>query len=82
VGDVVLLRDDNRDGRAEPPVVVARRPQMHGIVLKDDTVFLVTVKAVFTASRQAMADSARRPAPCGAWTTASTGSAMTISRKS
>ena len=53
VGDVVLLKDTNGDGRAEAPIVVARRPQMHGIALTKGQVFLVTVKEVFVAERKA-----------------------------
>lgn len=52
VGDVLLLRDQNDDGMAEPPLVVARRPQMHGIAVTDTHVFLATVKEVFTTTRQ------------------------------
>jgi glucose/arabinose dehydrogenase len=51
VGDVVLLRDADRDGRADAPVVVARRPQLHGIAFAGDHAFLVTVKEIFSASR-------------------------------
>ena len=53
VGDVLLVRDQNGDGIAEAPVVVARRPQMHGIAVAKDQVFLTTVKEVFTAPLQA-----------------------------
>ena len=53
VGDVLLVRDQNGDGMAEAPVVVARRPQMHGIAVAGDQVFLATVKEVFTAPLQA-----------------------------
>jgi glucose/arabinose dehydrogenase len=52
VGDVLLVRDQNGDGAAEAPVVVARRPQMHGIAVAGNQVFLATVKEVFTAERQ------------------------------
>jgi glucose/arabinose dehydrogenase len=51
-GDVVLLKDANRDGRADPPIVVARRPQMHGIALAKDGVYLATVKEVFVTDRK------------------------------
>lgn len=52
VGDVLLVRDTNGDGVAEAPVVVARRPQMHGIAVAKDQLFLTTVKEVFIAPLQ------------------------------
>jgi glucose/arabinose dehydrogenase len=51
-GDVVLLKDENRDGRADGHVVVARRPQMHGIALSGNQMYLATVKDVFVADRR------------------------------
>lgn len=51
-GDVLLLRDRDGDGRADSPVTVARRPQMHGIALDGDRVFLITVKEVYTTARK------------------------------
>jgi len=50
-GDVIMLRDQHRNGRAEPPIVVARRPQMHGIALDGTKVYLATVKELFVADR-------------------------------
>jgi len=52
-GDVLLLTDRDGDGRAEKPVIVARRPQMHGIAVDGSQVYLVTVKEVFVSERQA-----------------------------
>ena len=52
-GDVIMLRDPHRSGKAEAPVVVARRPQMHGIALDGTKVYLVTVKELFVAERAA-----------------------------
>lgn len=51
VGDVLMLRDADGDGKAEPPVTVARRPQMHGIAIAGRRVYLVTVKELFVANR-------------------------------
>jgi glucose/arabinose dehydrogenase len=51
-GDVLMFRDVDGDGRAEPAVVVARRPQMHGIALAGTKVYLVTVKELFVAERR------------------------------
>lgn len=49
-GDVVLLKDEDGDGKADgAPVVVASRAGMHGIAIRGDKVYLVTVKEVFVA---------------------------------
>lgn len=50
VGDVVLLRDKDGDGKADESKVVASRPQMHGIAIDGETIYLATVKDVFKAS--------------------------------
>ena len=49
VGDVVLLKDGDGDGKAEEAVTVASRPNMHGIAFDGDTVFLVTIHDVYKA---------------------------------
>jgi Raf kinase inhibitor-like YbhB/YbcL family protein len=49
VGDVVMLRDEDGDGRAEVQTTVASRPGMHGIAIDGDDVYLATVKEVFKA---------------------------------
>jgi glucose/arabinose dehydrogenase len=51
IGDVLMLRDANGDGKAEQPMTVARRPQMHGIAINGSQVYLVTVKELFVANR-------------------------------
>lgn len=49
-GDVLLLKDENGDGKAdEAPLQVAARAQTHGLAIKDNKLFLVTVKEVFVA---------------------------------
>lgn len=49
-GDVLLLKDENGDGKADgPPITVANRAQAHGLAIKDGTLYLATVKEVFTA---------------------------------
>ena len=50
VGDVVMLKDTNSDGRADEVKTVASRPNMHGIAIDGDTVFLVTIHDVYSAS--------------------------------
>ncbi len=56
VGDVVMLRDADGDGRAgegpEERRVVAQRPMMHGVEVDGDTVYLTTVSEVFRTTRR------------------------------
>lgn len=49
VGDVVMLRDADGDGRADAARTVASRPGMHGIAFHGDAVFLATVNDVYAA---------------------------------
>jgi len=49
VGDVVLLRDEDGDGRADGVETVASRPGMHGIAFDGNRVFLATVNDVYVA---------------------------------
>jgi Raf kinase inhibitor-like YbhB/YbcL family protein len=49
-GDVLLLKDENGDGKADkPPVQVVARAQAHGLAIKGNKLYLVTVKEVFVA---------------------------------
>ncbi|HET8727621.1 MAG TPA: sorbosone dehydrogenase family protein, partial [Alphaproteobacteria bacterium] len=48
-GDLLMMRDDDRDGQADGVRVVARRPGMHGIAIDGDRMYLATVKEVFAA---------------------------------
>lgn len=49
-GDVLMLRDQNADGKADKaPVVVANRPQTHGLAVHDGKLYIVTVKELFVA---------------------------------
>lgn len=50
VGDVVMLRDTDGDGKADEQSVVANRPQMHGIAIEDDEIYLATVTDVYRAN--------------------------------
>ena len=43
-GDVVMLEDKDNDGTAEEPRTVLRLPHVHGIAIKEGTVFLATVR--------------------------------------
>jgi glucose/arabinose dehydrogenase len=52
-GDVVALRDENGDGRAEAPDRVVRRlPGVHGITLHGGRMYVATVDAVYSAPLQ------------------------------
>jgi len=49
-GDVLLLRDANGDGRADgAPIQVASRAGAHGLAIRDNKLYLVTVKELFVA---------------------------------
>lgn len=50
VGDVVMLKDGDHDGIADVQKVVANRPQMHGVAIKGDTMYLATIKDVYRAT--------------------------------
>lgn len=52
VGDVVMLKV-GADGKAAAPVTVASRPQLHGIAIKGDKMWLATVADVFVADIKA-----------------------------
>jgi Raf kinase inhibitor-like YbhB/YbcL family protein len=53
-GDVLLLRDRDRDGRADgAPVTVANRAGAHGLAIHAGKLYLATVKEVFVADIQA-----------------------------
>lgn len=53
-GDVILLKDENGDGKADAaPIQVAARAQAHGLAIKDNRLYLVTVKEVFVADIKA-----------------------------
>lgn len=47
VGDVLLLKDNNGDGKADEKRVVANRPDMHGIAINGNTMYLATVNDVY-----------------------------------
>jgi Raf kinase inhibitor-like YbhB/YbcL family protein len=49
VGDVVMLRDEDSDGKADVRRTVASRPMMHGVAIDGDTVYLTTVAEVYRA---------------------------------
>ena len=48
-GDVMMLRDTNGDGQADETKAVWQKDQVHGIALRGDQLYLVTVNEVFRA---------------------------------
>ncbi|MDX5436934.1 MAG: PQQ-dependent sugar dehydrogenase, partial [Pontibacter sp.] len=48
-GTVTMLRDSNKDGKADKQQVVATKEGMHGIAIRDNKAYLVTVNEVYTA---------------------------------
>ncbi|ARU27209.1 YbhB/YbcL family Raf kinase inhibitor-like protein [Cellvibrio sp. PSBB006] len=52
VGDVLLLRDTNGDGKSDEQRIVANRPGMHGIAISDNTMYLATVNDVYRTTIQ------------------------------
>ena len=47
-----MLRDTDGDGTADVQEVVAQKPDLHGIALRGDTMYLTTVREIYTAERQ------------------------------
>lgn len=52
VGDVIMLRDTDGDGKADEQRVVANRPGMHGIAIEGTDVYLATVKDIYRTGIQ------------------------------
>ncbi|MTI25933.1 PQQ-dependent sugar dehydrogenase [Fulvivirga kasyanovii] len=48
-GDVYLLSDDNKDGKAEVKKKVLQLDKVHGLDIKDDWLYMVTVNEVYRA---------------------------------
>jgi Raf kinase inhibitor-like YbhB/YbcL family protein len=49
-GDILLLKDRNRDGKADGPAIwAAHRPGTHGITIHGNNLYLVTVKELFVS---------------------------------
>ncbi|MCW1915854.1 PQQ-dependent sugar dehydrogenase [Luteolibacter sp. GHJ8] len=48
-GDILLLEDPDKDGAAEAPRKVLELPHVHGIAIKGSTVFLATIREVYSA---------------------------------
>ena len=52
IGDVVLLVDEDKNGEADEKKIVANRPNMHGIAIDGDTLFLVTNHDIYRTQIQ------------------------------
>ena len=48
-GEVILLKDENKDGKAEQPQKVLTLDQVHGLAIQNDWLYIVTVNEVFRA---------------------------------
>ncbi len=53
VGDVVMLKDAKGEGRSDVQRVVASRPDMHGIAIDGNTMYLATIRDVYKADIKA-----------------------------
>ena len=51
-GTISLLRDTNNDGRADVQRVVFTRKQAHGIAIKGDEMFIMTIRELYKAPHQ------------------------------
>ena len=51
-GDCLMLRDTNGDGRADEQQVVAQKPYMHGIAIRDGRIYLAAVTEVYVTDIQ------------------------------
>jgi glucose/arabinose dehydrogenase len=52
-GEVLMLADKNGDGLAEEATPVLKLPHVHGIAIRDGTVYLATVREVYSAPLKA-----------------------------
>jgi Raf kinase inhibitor-like YbhB/YbcL family protein len=52
-GTLTMLRDTNGDGVADVQKVVAKRPNLHGIALRGNDLYFVTINELYVARRNA-----------------------------
>ena len=52
-GTVLLVRDTNKDGRAEAPRQVVQRPDLHGLALRDGKLYLSAIRELYVADIKA-----------------------------
>jgi glucose/arabinose dehydrogenase len=48
-GTLVMLKDTNRDGRADVQKVVATRKMLHGMAIRGNTMFFMTIRELYRA---------------------------------
>ncbi|WP_244610389.1 YbhB/YbcL family Raf kinase inhibitor-like protein [Microvirga pakistanensis] len=53
IGDILMLRDENGDGKADVVKTVASRSDMHGITIHQGKAYMVTAKDVYVADVKA-----------------------------
>lgn len=53
LGSLTLLKDTNGDGVADVQKKVAERPNLHGVTLRGNDLYFVTIKEVYVARRNA-----------------------------
>jgi glucose/arabinose dehydrogenase len=51
-GDLLMLRDTNNDGVADQQTVVAKKPDLHGVAIDGNRVYLATIREVYAADRR------------------------------
>lgn len=52
-GTIMLVRDANRDGKAELTKEVAKRPDLHGLALRDGKLYITAIRNLFAADIKA-----------------------------
>ncbi|MCY7349400.1 MAG: PQQ-dependent sugar dehydrogenase [Cytophagaceae bacterium] len=52
-GTVMLVRDANKDGKAEMTKEVAKRPDLHGLALRDGKLYITAIRELFVTEIQA-----------------------------
>ncbi|MBX9603806.1 MAG: PQQ-dependent sugar dehydrogenase [Bryobacteraceae bacterium] len=51
-GDLLMLRDTDGDGVSDQQTVVAKKPDLHGVAIDGNRVYLATVREVYAAERR------------------------------
>ena len=52
IGDCVMLKDTDGDGKADVMKVVAERPDLHGIAIRGSRIYFATIHDVYLATRK------------------------------
>ena len=52
-GTVMLMRDTNKDGKADVTTEVARRPDLHGLALREGKLYVTVIRELFVADIRA-----------------------------